>query len=218
MPSSGNRGIIDLARAVSAVRNDPEVSSIIDAREREFKLLRERASDDEWFSELCFCLLTANSSARLGMRIQNVMRDGCLRLPEREIERLLSEQGHRFPRARTDYICRARKIENLVSQIDGLGDEREAREWLVENVKGLGYKEASHFLRNTGHFNVAILDRHILRLMEEHDLIPEMPKNLTRRRYLEYEKILEKLAAELAIPLGILDLHLWYMKTGEVLK
>ena len=88
----------------------------------------------------------------------------------------------------------------------------------MENILGLGYKEASHFLRNTGHFNVAILDRHILRIMEEYSLIPEIPKTLTKKRYFQIEKTLEKLSRKVDLPLGVLDIYLWYMKTGEILK
>ncbi|GAJ17855.1 unnamed protein product, partial [marine sediment metagenome] len=34
-------------------------------------------------------------------------------------------------------------------------DEIKLREWVVKNFKGLGYKEASHFLRNIGYKNFA---------------------------------------------------------------
>jgi thermostable 8-oxoguanine DNA glycosylase len=32
------------------------------------------------------------------------------------------------------------------------------------------------------------------------------------------EEKLRTLAEELALPIGVLDLYLWYMKTGKVLK
>jgi len=99
-----------------------------------------------------------------------------------------------------------------------LAEGRRAREWLAEHVKGFGYKEASHFLRNVGYVNVAILDRHVLRVLAEHGLIDEVPKTLTKRRYLEIEKRLEGLAQTLGLSLGELDLYLWQMKTGKVLK
>lgn len=98
------------------------------------------------------------------------------------------------------------------------GDERKAREWLVKNVEGIGWKEASHFLRNVGFGGVAILDRHVLRVLHEHGLIGEIPKSLPRGRYLEIEEKIEKLARKLDLSLGELDLYLWYMKTGEILK
>ena len=89
---------------------------------------------------------------------------------------------------------------------------------LLEKVDGIGYKEASHFLRNVGFDGAAILDRHILTLMREYKLIEHVPETLTRRRYLEIEEKLRELAGKVDLSLAELDLYLWYMKTGEVLK
>jgi N-glycosylase/DNA lyase len=106
----------------------------------------------------------------------------------------------------------------LKATVTGFGEVGEARAWLVENVKGLGWKEASHFLRNVGYFDVAIIDRHILSNLREHGVIPDDKKGLTKRRYLEYEGILRRMADDLGMSLGELDLFLWYRKTGKVLK
>ncbi len=207
-----------LARKVRQVISDREVQSKVEARVAEFNRLREKGTDEDWFSELCFCLMTANWTARGGIAIQKTLGDGCLTLPQAKVEQVLADHGHRFARPRADYICKARKLPKLRAVIEAQGDDRRAREWLVENVLGLGYKEASHFLRNTGHYDVAILDRHILAVMHEYTLIREIPKTITPKRYLEMEKVLEKLSTKLKIPLGILDFYIWYMRTEEVLK
>lgn len=207
-----------LEKKVREVMSDPAVRAKVVTRVTEFDRLREEGRDEDWFSELCFCLMTANSTARLGITIQKTLGDGCLSLPQTSVEEVLANHGHRFARPRADFICRARKLPKLRAVIEALGDDRRAREWLVENVLGLGYKEAGHFLRNTGHYDVAILDRHILRVMQEYSLIPEVPKTITRKRYLEMEKVLERLSIRLKLPLGILDFYLWYMRTGEILK
>lgn len=198
--------------------SDPSVRSKVDARVADFLKLRGEGRDEDWFSELCFCLMTANSTARLGIAIQKTLGDGCATLPKSRVQEVLANHGHRFARPRADFICKARKLPKLRTVIEAQEDDRRAREWLVENVLGLGYKEASHFLRNTGHFDVAILDRHVLRVMNEHSLIQEIPKTITRKRYLEMEATLEKLSDRLKTPLGILDFYLWYMRTGEILK
>jgi len=88
---------------------------------------------------------------------------------------------------------------------------------LVKNVKGLGYKEASHFLRNTGKKNLAIIDFHIIDLLERHRLI-EKPKTISKARYLEIEDVLRKLGTKAGLNQSELDLYLWYMETGKVLK
>lgn len=78
-------------------------------------------------------------------------------------------------------------------------------------------KEASHFLRNIGYKNLAIIDFHILDLLEEYKLI-EKPKTLSPKNYIEIENVLRELAQKTNTKLGELDLYLWYKETGKILK
>ena len=95
----------------------------------------------------------------------------------------------------------------------------ELRDWLVQNVLGLGYKEASHFLRNIGKNNgLAILDRHILRNLHRLGLIRSIPKSLSRKQYVEIENRFTKFANTIGITLDELDLVFWSMETGEIRK
>ncbi|MDK2372959.1 MAG: N-glycosylase/DNA lyase [Candidatus Korarchaeota archaeon] len=206
----------DLIREVNRLRSE-EVSKLIAIRMREFERLG-KSSAEEIFKELAFCLLTANYSAEGGIRIQRAIGDGFITLPREELERRLRELGHRFPKARAEYIVEARKLlPELKGILSSFKDERSLREWLVKNVRGLGYKEASHFLRNIGYKNVAIIDYHIVDVLVRYGII-ERPKTLTRRKYLEIESILGKIAEKTGLTLGELDLYLWYMETGKVLK
>ena len=66
---------------------------------------------------------------------------------------------------------------------------------MIKNIKGLGYKESSHFLRNIGFDDYAIIDFHIVDILVKHNLI-ERPKSLTKRKYLEIEDTLRDLARE----------------------
>ncbi len=198
---------------------ESEIGDVVKRRVSEFLELN-RSGSEEWFSELCFCILTANSSAELGIEIQRRIGRGFLEYPRYMLEEELRRAGHRFWRKRAEYIVEARKyagIKEIVLEKIESGGVFGAREWLVENVKGLGYKEASHFLRNVGYFDVAILDRHILSIMAENGMI-EMPKTLTRKRYLEIEQKFFELSDSVGIRPGVLDLYVWYMKTGRVLK
>lgn len=112
-------------------------------------------------------------------------------------------------------------IENLTK--DSLKDiinsenKDQLREWLVKNIKGFGYKESSHFLRNIGFENIGIIDFHIIDILTRYKIIKK-PKILTKRKYLEIEKILEKIAKKLNMTLSELDLYLWYIETGKILK
>ena len=194
-----------------------EVKNLVDVRLREFKEIGDGSSNGI-FKELCFCILTANFNAERSMRIQMEIGDGFLTLSEFQLAKKLRELGHRYPNTRARYIVDARKHKNSMKDIvEAFDDENELREWLVKNVKGIGYKEASHFLRNIGYTNFAIVDFHIIDVLTKHKII-EKPKVLTKRRYLEIEGLLRKIAGRSSLNLAELDLYLWFMETGKILK
>ena len=194
-----------------------DLKDTVDARIREFHELGVR-DDSDIFKELCFCILTANFTAEGGMRIQKSIGDGFLTLPEPELAKRLKEFGHRFPNTRARYIVEARRSGDSIKQkIESFGDDKELREWLVKNIKGISYKEASHFMRNIGFDDVAINDFHILDILAKHRIINK-PKTMTRVKYMEIEETLHDIAEKLGISLAELDLYLWCAETGKVLK
>lgn len=192
-----------------------QLKAVVDSRIKEFESMGKK-ENNALFKELCFCILTANFNAERGIKIQNEVGNGFMKLSEAELAKKLKDLGHRFPNARAKYIVEARSVKNQLKEILSNGDEK-AREFLAENVKGLGYKEASHFLRNIGFKNLAIIDFHILDVLEEHKII-EKPKCLSKSKYLEIENKLSELAKSLGLNLAELDLYLWYNETGKVLK
>jgi N-glycosylase/DNA lyase len=194
-----------------------ETRKIVDGRIEEFRKLGKK-DGREIFKELCFCILTANYSAEGGIRIQKAIGNGFLTLPESELALRLKALGHRYPNARAKYIIEARKhAGSLKGIIESSHGVMEMREWLVKHVKGLGYKEASHFLRNIGYTDVAILDFHIIDILERCGTV-KRPKTLTKNRYLEIERVLRDFAKKRDMNLAELDLYLWCMETGKVLK
>jgi N-glycosylase/DNA lyase len=83
----------------------------------------------------------------------------------------------------------------------------------------LGYKEASHFLRNIGFGeNLAILDRHILKNLVLLGVIESIPKGIIKNKYLEIEEKMAKLSKKIDVPMSHLDIVLWYKETGEIFK
>ncbi|MCS7125330.1 MAG: N-glycosylase/DNA lyase [Aigarchaeota archaeon] len=193
------------------------VSRIVQEKIREFKELGGK-DIDEIFKELCFCILTAGYNAERSIMIQEKIGDGFLKFSQEDLSLMLRELGHRYPDARARYIVKAReKIDDLKIVLSSLRDDKQIREWLVENIDGVGYKEASHFLRNIGRLDVAIIDFHILDLLDRYGVIKK-PKTLTKKKYLEIEKILENISNQLNMKLGELDLYLWYLETGKILK
>ncbi len=189
-------------------------------RIREFEQLKNKTRE-EWFSELCFCILAANSKGRTAFAIQKELGNEVLRASFEEIRDCIKRNGHRFHNNKAMFIVAAREHADIKEKILKLLAEKgeiEAREWLVKNIKGIGYKEASHFLRNIGQKNLAILDRHVLNIMMEHGIINNKPASLPRKKYLEIESKLRKVADSLKMPQAELDMYLWYMKTGDVMK
>lgn len=193
-----------------------EINDIVNKRLEEFESFKNK-SEDEWFSELCFCILTANAKQKTGAIIQSqINAEGFKTLSQETLADLIKVNKHRFHNNKAKYIVKARQFSNIKSIVKDM-TEVEARDFLVENVQGLGMKEASHFIRNTGGKNLAILDRHILALLAEYKIINK-PKSLTQQAYKEIEKKFFEIASTLRMQPAKLDLFLWYMKTGEVLK
>ncbi len=189
-------------------------SDIIKSRLNEFKNIK----DDDIFYELCFCLLTPQTSARAADKcIQELKRLNFKNAYNINPVRLLS--NIRFSNNKARYLMEAKEKYNLIlKKLEEINNSNELREWLVKNIKGYSYKESSHFLRNIGYRNLAILDRHILKNLKRFNIIEGIPKTLTKKKYLEIEEKFKKFSKEIKIPIDELDLLFWSMETGEVFK
>lgn len=188
--------------------------SIIKIRLKDFENIRE----DEWFYELCFCILTPQSTARGADRAVKTLKKLDFKNKNFDpTDYLLGEI--RFQNNKGKYLVEAKgKFEVIKNKIKSSEDSRELRDWLVKNVKGYGYKEAAHFLRNIGHKDLAILDRHILKNLVKLKVIEEVPKSLTPKVYLEIEEKFKKFSNSVSINMDELDLLFWSMEAGEVFK
>ncbi|HOD89782.1 MAG TPA: N-glycosylase/DNA lyase [archaeon] len=192
-----------------------EISKQIHKRYNQF--LNFKKTNHNLFSELCFCILTANYNAEKAIVIQNSLKKDFIYLSESQLVNALKKYGYRYPNVRAKYIVYNRKyffdLKNVLKKYSG----DDLRKWFVENIKGYGYKEASHFLRNIGYEDYAIIDFHIVDLLIKENIIKK-PKTLTPKIYLQIEKKLYKLGKKLNLSLGELDLYLWYLETGKILK
>lgn len=182
----------------------------------------KRFSKKDIFKELCFCILVANNSLERTLDIWKKLGDDLLHLPKNDLIKRLKSLGYRFYNKRAEYILEARKTIDELYEIIKKENSEKVREWLVKNIKGIGWKEASHFLRNLGYKDFAILDRHVLRILKENDIIDEIPKSLTKKKYLEIESKLKDLADELSkilkkkITLVELDFLLFYLDAKKI--
>ena len=194
-----------------------ERERVIKSRLKEFEVVGYRP-EKAIFSELCFCLLTPSTRAeRADLAVRNMIEDGSLFTGNREeiVEHL---KAIRFRNNKAGYILDARKLTGLKDLLKGRSN-LEVREWLVSNVKGLGWKEASHFLRNIGHGEgLAIIDRHLLKNLKEFGYIESIPTQLSKNKYFEFEGKVKEFSEKLGIPMEELDLLLWSKETGKVFK
>lgn len=194
----------------------------IDFRLEEFRRLWEKGDEKDIFAEMAFCLLTPQSKAKVcWAAIERMKWDTLFHGSEKEITGNLT--GVRFKYTKAKRITALRKMftegKGIRELLDSFENPYDAREWLVKNIDGYGYKEASHFLRNIGYgLELAILDRHILRNLESAGVIDDIPKTLTKRKYLEIEGKMRKFSEEIGVPMPVLDLIFWYVGAGEIFK
>ena len=190
----------------------------------EFESVWKHGSDLRLWEEMVFCFFTGGCSAKMGLRSIEAVRPLLLSGGQESLSRALTGV-HRFPNARARYIVASRTFLQKYCDM-GIRNELnrrphfERRDWLVKEkrIKGLAYKEASHFLRNIGLKGYAILDKHVLNCLVELKLIEEAKPPKTRKEYLTVEKTLKEFADRLKIDFDEMDLLLWSMKTGEILK
>ena len=191
----------------------------------EFESVWMSGTDARLWEEMVYCFFTGGCSARMGLRSVSAVRELLENGDQPELARALTGV-HRYPNARSRYIVASReflrehcgmKLRNKLESFDCRFDRRD---WLVreKGIKGLGYKEASHFLRNIGFGGYAILDKHVLRCLHELKIIDDPKPPNTRSKYLTVEEKLKQLAEDARIDFDELDLVLWSMKTGEILK
>src|SRR3989344_5264033 len=141
----------------------------------ELKLLPSEAKEDHRiFEELSFCIFTANTSAEMGAKALDAVRNVLITGNADEMTRRL-EGIYRFNNVRPAHIIHTRNyLKNtlnfqLKNKILSFKDKNELRDFFALNkdVKGLGMKEASHFLRNIGFRGYTILDKHIINSLHE---------------------------------------------------
>lgn len=198
----------------------------IEARLKEFKSVYKKGSEEDLFAELCFCILTPQSRAKncwgaiIQLRKSKLLISG----DTIKIAGVLKKFGVRFHNKKAKYIVEAHnkfcdKTGNLrIKETLRNYEDKDLREFLVENIKGIGYKEASHFLRNIGmRENYAILDRHVLRNLKNFGIVEE-EKTITKIRYLVLEEKMKEITKKIGIPLSHLDLLFWSEETDEIFK
>ena len=195
---------------ISLYKND---KSIIESKISDFKSLPEK----DYFKEFMFCLLTPQSNAKKCWdaveKLENIgLKD------TKKVEEILKKRT-RFYKTKAARLSKSQEAFNQIFSILNNANRISLRNKIQELVNGYGLKEAGHFLRNIGKSDnqIAILDRHILRNLENLQIVSPSPK-LTKKTYLEIEQKFLKFAKDVSIPIDHLDLLFWSKETGEIFK
>lgn len=208
------------------VRDDKlqELHQLYDERQEKIRKRLEEFSKvepSEYFYELAYCILTPQSSAVNASKAIDRLRAVDFYRAQVDPEPILFQKDSyiRFHRTKARRLVELKaKFPEILTALSNGEPGNPLREWLVKHVKGLGYKEASHFLRNIGYRNLAILDRHILKNIKKLGVIRTIPKSLTRKQYLKIEARFRQFSEAIGIPIDELDLLFWSLGTGEILK
>jgi len=178
----------------------------IRARLEQFKNLSEK----QVFQEFQFCLLTPQSNAQ---RCWSAVLELTKKNPNtiKEITDILATKT-RFHHTKAKRILASKESFKKIKHYLSL-PAQQARNKLAKEVNGYGLKEAGHFLRNIGLSNnkIAILDRHILRNLNEE-------KIKSQKHYFEIEQKFLAYAASVNIEPDELDLLWWSQENGEIFK
>jgi len=201
-------------------------------------------SEKELWEELCVCILSSNVPYDLALSAFYHLRENELLDRERiiadsnsprkisfELSRPIYRpkrkdgtfRKYRFPNVRASDIVKA--AFTLYYETDGLSEllknsssEKEARGFLVDNVSGVGLKEASHFLRNIGYSeSLAIVDTHVVAFLMEIGELSDKVTTVTPAVYIKLEEILLRLCNSLGLNISVFDMAIWKYMRGKSL-
>ncbi|MCD4773128.1 MAG: N-glycosylase/DNA lyase [Bacteroidales bacterium] len=190
----------------------------------EFKSVWNNADEKRLFQELAFCLLTPQSKAQNAWKAIIKLTENQRLFEGNSVAIAKDLNLVRFRNNKAGYIVRAREMffdnsKGIRETLSELTSITEKRNWLNKNIKGYGLKESSHFLRNIGFVeDITILDRHILKNLKKFNVIDEIPKSISEKKYFEIENQMKEFSNENKIPLSHLDFIFWYNETKTIFK
>lgn len=121
------------------------------------------------FYKLCFCILVPQTKFKTVYKVVEELKQASFYgeiISKQQLLKLISSV--RFKNRKSDYLLKA-KYEfdafyyDLNVVLESELDSRAKRKFVIGRIKGLGLKAASHFLRDLGVTDLAIVDTHILK-------------------------------------------------------
>lgn len=196
-----------------------------------------RLSESRLWTELCLCILSSRTQFDAAVdAIGRLNRVGLMVRLRKEPElvsyldvasilRPAKRQQPKVPgipfwRTRARQLVKAARLfygggnEGLRKFLSRFRDSETARSQLVENVPGLGMKQASHFLQNVNFSrDLAVIDTHLVRFLREELMVIDMePDGLTPGAYVRLEWLIQRIATANGLDMRLLDRTIWSMR------
>ncbi len=199
-----------------------EVRDEIDGRLDQFRGIHLREDDEEIFGELCFCVLSSGVGPKMAERSVAALGDRLLSGSESELKNLLAGT-HKYPdkasylHGTREYLKESLNLR-LLAKLRSIEDFEERRDFIADNknIRGIGYVQASHFLRNVGFLGYAILDKNVLSSLYELGVTQDAKSPTSKKKYIEKESRFREFSREVQISIDKLDLLLWYRRVKRV--
>lgn len=163
-----------------------------------------KKSLSEMFYDLCFAICAPQTKFVNNRKVIDILISKNFFKNDIEYNELRNiVKAVRFLR-KADYLIYAKTIFNdVINIVNSNVSEQEKRVKIIKLVKGLGWKASSHFLRNSGCQDLAIIDTHIIKFMK----LKEAPKN--SKQYLLIEDEFREIAKENGLTIAELDAYIW---------
>jgi len=182
-----------------------------------FKNFGKPKTKVEIFYDLCFCITAPQTTFKNNRKVIDRLQDIGFYYLARDIGNFEMEffldilKPVRFYNQKAKYLIEMKRKFDIIYDIVICNEcsAYDKREYLVKEVKGLGYKAASHFLRNLGDKDLAIIDTHILKFL-----------GFTTRyatckyEYLFYEVRFKNIAKAYNLTVAELDALIWQRYSG----
>jgi N-glycosylase/DNA lyase len=198
------------------------------------------------FYDLCFCICAPQTTFKSNLKVNAALQKydfydlDIYPLSANYLNILLNiVKPARFYRNKTKWLIELKKKFRFIYDYIAYAKafkvpSKLLRNWLVENIKGLGMKAASHFLRNQGYTDLAVIDTHILQFFDEHWIeIHTLGKyklskearwaivgkqGLSRKTYLEIESIFKDISKDNKLSAAELDAIIWKQRSNTEWK
>jgi N-glycosylase/DNA lyase len=208
------RAVLDLVvHLLQAINRDPSIAPVFS---------RLPNNEDIW-RRLLFCILSSQVNTRAAVSATDSILNEVPFFQEQigvsqvyaKAKGILSREDvkYRFPDHRSRNIAHswftfAQVENNLYDYLESFDSEVAAREWVTGLFPGLGFKQASMFLRDIGYsIRLCIIDTHILwycSCLGHHSKQP-----LTPKRYMAIEDFILSQSDRFGVSPNIFDAAVW---------